>query len=63
MLNTLYAAPESYQVRPESIETFQPSYKSSKVKNKKDVIRNRISNFNKRLISQPKRPWITEDSR
>ena len=56
MLNTLYAAPESYKVRPESLETFQPSYKSSKVKNKKDVIRNRISNFDKRLISQPKQP-------
>ena len=62
MLNTRDAAPESYQVRPESLETFQPSYESSKVKNKKDVIRNRISDFNKRLISQPKQPWITEDS-
>ena len=54
MLNTQDAAPESYQVRPESFETFQPSYESSKVKNKKDVIRNRISDFNKRRISQPK---------
>ena len=62
MLNTQDAAPESYQVRPESFETFQPSYESSKVKNKKDVIRNRISDFNKWLISQPKQPWITKDS-
>ena len=47
------AAPESYQVRPESLEgLFQPA--SSKVKNENDVIRNRISNFDKRHISQPK---------
>ena len=32
--------------------TFQPA--SSKVKNEKDVIRNRISDFDKRRISQPK---------
>ena len=61
------AAPESYQVRPESLETFQPSYSSSKVKNENDAIRNRISDFDKRRISQPKiqktnKPWITEDS-
>ena len=48
------AAPESYQVRPESLETFKPSYVSSKVKNENDAIRNRISDFDKRRISQPK---------
>ena len=48
------AAPESYQVRPESLETFEPSYASSKVKNENDAIRNRISDFDKRRISQPK---------
>ena len=32
--------------------TFQPA--SSKVKNENDVIRNRISDFDKRRISQPK---------
>ena len=45
---------ENYQVRPESLQTFQPSYASSKVKNKNDTIRNRISDFDKRRISQPK---------
>ena len=29
-------APESYQVRPESLETFKPSYASSKVKNENE---------------------------
>ena len=48
------AAPESLQVRPESLETFEPSYASSKVKNENDAIRNRISDFDKRRISQPK---------
>ena len=48
------AAPESYQVRPEALETLKPSYASSKVKNENDAIRNRISNFDKRRISQPK---------
>ena len=48
------AAPESYQVNPESLETFKPSYASSKVKNETDAIRNRISDFDKRRISQPK---------
>ena len=43
-----------YQVRPESLETFQPFYVSSKVKNENDAIRNRISDFDKRRISQPK---------
>ena len=48
------ASPESYQVRPESLETFEPSYASSKVKNENDAIRNRISDFDKRRISQSK---------
>ena len=43
-----------YQVRPEWLETFQPSYVSSNVKNENDAIRNRISDFDKRRISQPK---------
>ena len=46
-------APESYDVRPESLETFERSYASSKVKNENDAIRNRISDFDKRRISQP----------
>ena len=33
---------------------FNPSYASSKVKNENDAIRNRISDFDKRRISQPK---------
>ena len=33
---------------------FKPSYASSKVKNENDAIRNRISDFDKRRISQPK---------
>ena len=45
---------ESYQVRPESLQTFQPSYASSKVKIENDAIRNQISDFDKRRISQPK---------
>ena len=48
------AAPERYQVRPVSLQTLQPSYASSKVKNENDAIRNRISDFDKRRISQPK---------
>ena len=48
------AAPESYQVRPEALETLKPSYASSKVKNENDAIRNRITEFDKRRISQPK---------
>ena len=48
------AAPESYQVRPEALETLKPSYASSKVKNENDAIRNRISDFYKRRVSQPK---------
>ena len=34
------AAPESLQVRPESLETFEPSYTSSKVKNENDANQN-----------------------
>ena len=48
------AAPESYQVRPEAFETLTPSYASSKVKNENDAIRNWISDFYKRRVSQPK---------
>ena len=48
------AAPESYEVRPESLESFEPSYASRKVKNENDAIRNRIFDFDKRRISQPK---------
>ena len=36
---------ESYEVRPESLDTFEPSYASSKVNNENDAIRNRISDF------------------
>ena len=45
---------ENHQVRPESLQIFQPSYASSKVKNENDAIRNRISDFDKRRFSQPK---------
>ena len=49
-------APESHQVRPESLETFTPSYTPSKVKNENDAIQNRISNeFDKRRNSPPKK--------
>ena len=48
------ATPESYQVRPESLETFQPSYASSKVKNENDAIRNQTSDFDKGRISKAK---------
>ena len=34
-----------YQVRPEALETFQPCYISSNVKNENDAIRNRISDL------------------
>ena len=36
------------------METFKPSYALSKVKNENDAIRNRITEFDKRRISQPK---------
>ena len=45
---------ERYQVRPEALGTLKPSYASSKVKNENDAIRNRISDFYKRRVSQPK---------
>ena len=51
--------PESYQGRPQLLETFNPSYAPSKVKNENDAIRNRITVFSiiyKRRISQPKNP-------
>ena len=38
MLTIRDAAPESYQVRPESLETFEPPYTSNKVKNENDAI-------------------------
>ena len=51
MLFIREVVPEGYQVTPESLK---PSYASSKVKNENDAIRNRISDFDKRHISQPK---------
>ena len=49
------AVRKSYQVTRESLENFESSlYASSKVKNENDAIRNRISDFNKRRISQAK---------
>ena len=52
MLTIQDAAPETYQVRPESLEGLQSA--ANKVKNLNDVIQNRIFNFDKRRISQPK---------
>ena len=49
------AAPDSYQVTRESLENFEPLYASSKVKNENDAIQNRISDFDKRRMSQPKK--------
>ena len=40
---------------PESLDTFEPSYASSMVKNGNDFIPNRFSEFDKRRISQPKK--------
>ena len=54
MLFIREVVPEGYQVGPESLETFKPSYASSKEKNENDAIRNRISDFDKRRISQTK---------
>ena len=54
MLTIRDAVPETYQVRPESLEIFKPSYASGKVKNENDAIRNHISDFDKRRISQSK---------
>ena len=39
-LTSLDAAPENHQVRPESLETFQPSYASSTAKNENDALPN-----------------------
>ena len=50
------ASPESYQVRPESLEAFEPSYASSKVKKENDAIRNRISDFAKATYFSTKHP-------
>ena len=41
---------------PESLEIFQPSYASSKVKNENDAIRNRISDFAKATYFSTKNP-------
>ena len=55
MLFIREVVPEGYQVTPESLKpSLKPSYASSKVKNENDAIRNRISDFDKRRISQPK---------
>ena len=48
------SGPKSCQGRPQLLETFKPSYALSKVKNEKVAIRNRITEFDKRRISQPK---------
>ena len=48
------AAPKSYQVTRESLENFESSLIRIKVKNENDAIRNRISDFEKQRISQPK---------
>ena len=55
-------------INPESLETFHPSYASRKVKKENNAIRNRISDFDKRRISQPNiqlsdQPWITDNGR
>ena len=47
---------ENYQVRPQSLQTFQPSYASSKVKNENDAIRNEISDFTKATYFATKNP-------
>ena len=36
---------ESYQGRPQLLETFKPSYALSKVKNENDAIQKRITEF------------------
>ena len=46
---------ENYQVRPQSLQTSQPSYASSKVKNE-NAIRNRISDFAKATYFSTKNP-------
>ena len=42
------------EAMPVSLQTFQHSYASSKVKTENDAIQNRISDSDKRTISQPK---------
>ena len=50
------AAPESYQVTPESLGNFEPSLIRIKQGEKRnDAIRNQISDLEKRRISQPKK--------
>ena len=44
---------ENSQVTPESLETFEPSYASSKVKNENDAIRNAFPTLRSNT-SQPK---------
>ena len=39
------SVPESYQGKPQLLETFKASYTLSKVKNENDAIRNRITKF------------------
>ena len=39
------SVPESYQGRPQLLETFNPSNALSNVKNENDAIRNRITKF------------------
>ena len=48
------AAPESYEVTPVSLENFEPSLIARR-KTKNDAIGNRISDFDKRRNSQPKK--------
>ena len=49
------AAPDSYQVTRGSLENFESSLiRIKQGENENDTIRNRISNFDKRRISQPK---------
>ena len=48
------SSPERYQVRPVSLQSWQPSYASSKVKNENDAIRIGFPTLPKRRISQPK---------
>ena len=44
-LTNLDSVPESYQGRPQLLETFKPFYALSKVKNENDAIRNWITEF------------------
>ena len=54
------SGPKSCQGRPQLLETFKPSYALSKVKNEKVAIRNRITEFDKRRISQPKTQYTNQ---